>query len=159
MLAEEHGLSHEDIAERTGKDRSTVTNFLRLLRLSPYVRNELVTGTITVGHARALLNVSDTHAQMRLCDEIIAKQLSVRATEKLVNSLTNPTGTEGQKAAKDDRKLDANVRAALEEMAMALGTKVKLIAKSGIFRANRDRILLAGRSRPDFFGDRKAVIA
>lgn len=130
VLAEEHGLSHEEIAVRTGKDRSTVTNYLRLLRLSPYVRNELVGGTITVGHARALLNVPDEQTQLRLCDEIIAKQLSVRATEKLVNSLTNSAGADGPKAPKEEPKLDPNVRAALEEMSMALGTKVKLVAKS-----------------------------
>ncbi len=129
VLAEEHDLSHEQIAERTGKDRSTVTNYLRLLRLSPYVRNELVSGTITVGHARVLLNVPDEKTQLRLCDEIIAKQLSVRATEKLVNSLTNPGG-DAEKAQKEELKLDPNVRAALEEMSMALGTKVKLVAKS-----------------------------
>ncbi len=130
VLAEEHGLSHEEIAQRTGKDRSTITNYLRLLRLSPYVRNELVNGTITVGHARVLLNVADEPAQMRLCDEIIAKQLSVRATEKLVNSLTTSTGVDAQKQHKEEQPLDPNVRAALEEMSMALGTKVKLIPKS-----------------------------
>lgn len=128
-LAEQHGLSHEQIAERTGKERSTITNFLRLLRLSPYVRNELVSGTISVGHARVLLNIPEEREQRELCNEIIAKQLSVRQTEALIKKLTNSAMREDA-PEREESKLDPNIRAALEEMAAALGTKVKLIPKS-----------------------------
>jgi ParB family transcriptional regulator, chromosome partitioning protein len=129
-LADEHGLSQEQIAERTGKDRSTITNFLRLLRLSPYVRGELARGTITAGHARALLNVTEDQAQIELCDRIIGKQLSVRTTEEIVKRLTKPPTRTPDKAQQEDPAIDPNVRAALDEMARALGTKVKLIQKS-----------------------------
>src|SRR5581483_4003803 len=117
-LAEEHGLSHDEIAERTGKDRSTVTNFLRLLRLSPYVRHELVVGRISMGHGRALLNVTDEKEQQVLCDRIIGRQLSVRATEQLVKDLTDSAAPPSQK--REEPALDPNIRAALEEMASAL---------------------------------------
>lgn len=130
-LASEHGLSHEQIAERTGKDRSTVTNFLRLLRLSPLVRHEVISGRLSMGHARALLNISDEARQQRACDEVIEKQLSVRETEAYVKQLTNESTPKSAPTEKPEPKpLDPNIRAALDEMAMALGTKIKLIAKS-----------------------------
>jgi ParB family chromosome partitioning protein len=129
-LADEHGLSHEQIAERTGKERSTVTNFLRLLRLTPFVRSELSSGRITVGHARALLNIENEHAQMDFANQIVAKQLSVRATEDLVKRFNSARQEPEVKEQKDEPKVDPNVRAALEEMAMALGTKVRMIPKS-----------------------------
>ena len=99
-LVSEHGLSHEEIAERTGKDRSTITNFLRLLKLAPLVLNELTRGTITVGHARALLNISDAQAQFNACQRIVSNQLSVRETERLVKSLTKSSGTRNRRRAK-----------------------------------------------------------
>ena len=129
-LSSEHGLSHEQIAERTGKDRSTITNFLRLLKLSPLVLNELTRGSISVGHARALLNITDEQAQMDACRRIVSKQLSVRETELLVKTLTN-LGTETKSQADTEKKLDPNIRAALDEMAAVLGTRVKLVAKKG----------------------------
>ena len=130
-LATQHGLSHEQIAERTGKDRSTVTNFVRLLKLSPFVRNALTSGQISVGHARTLLNLPGEQAQADVCRRIAEEQLSVRQTEKLVKELTNapPAKKKGELKA-EGAAIDPNVRAALEEIASALGTKVKLYAKS-----------------------------
>jgi ParB family chromosome partitioning protein len=129
-LADEHGLSHEQIAERTGKDRSTVTNLLRLLRLSPHVKEALIAGTISMGHARALLNVTEYEAQARACDEIVGRQLSVRETEALVKNLTQPAPSPQIKEKKAEPAVDPNERAALDEMAMALGTRVRLVKRS-----------------------------
>lgn len=131
-LASEYGLSHEQIAERTGKDRSTVTNLLRLLKLAPRARNELIGGTITMGHARALLNISDPATQGRICEDIITRQLSVRETESLVKKLTQLTPEQPQATEKkaEPPSVDPNVRAALDEMAMALGTRVRLVKRS-----------------------------
>ncbi|MBV8706487.1 MAG: ParB/RepB/Spo0J family partition protein [Acidobacteriaceae bacterium] len=130
-LATHHGLSHEQIAERTGKDRSTVTNFVRLLRLSPFVRDALKSGQISVGHARTLLNVTDEDSQADICRRISEQQLSVRETERLVKNLTSPVPDQKKGELKTEgEKIDPNVRAALEEIAAALGTKVKLYAKS-----------------------------
>jgi ParB family chromosome partitioning protein len=130
-LATDYGLNHDQIAQRTGKDRSTVTNLLRLLRLTPRVKDALVAGTISVGHARALLNFTDSEAQANACETIIAKQLSVRETEALVKNLTQPKeGIETKEKKRDSPDLDPNVRAALDEMAMALGTRVRLVKRS-----------------------------
>lgn len=130
-LVDEHGMSHEDVAERTGKDRSTITNFLRLLRLAPLVLNELSRGNISVGHARAMLNITDPVNQFDLCQEIIANGLSVRETETLVKNLVNKAAAGDTKTAKKEPpRLDPNIRAALEELTLALGTKVRIVPKS-----------------------------
>ena len=130
-LSSELHLSHEQIAERTGKDRSTVTNFLRLLRLAPPVRHALIVGEISMGHAKALLNV-DSDQQSVLCNKIREKHLSVRETERLVTQLTvSAKDDPSRKATLDNRFADPNIRAALEEMSMALGTKVKLLTRNG----------------------------
>jgi len=132
-LVANHGLSHEQIAERTGKERSTVTNFLRLLRLGERAQHELKAGAISVGHARALLNVESHHEQARLCDEIISRKLSVREIEGLVKKLTEHPQTDSPKEKSEDKtKADPNVRAAVEELEMALGTKVRLIPTSAV---------------------------
>ncbi len=141
-LASELGLNHEAIAQRTGKDRSTVTNFLRLMRLSEPVKQALIEGAISMGHARALVNLAG-HDQTDVCKQVIAKQISVRQTEALVSNLIR------QKADLPDNSkesnvapptIDPNIRAALEEMAMALGTKVRLIPKSAKAKAGRIEI-------------------
>lgn len=125
-LASEHNMSHEQIAERTGKDRSTVTNFLRLLRLGEQAKGALKNGQISMGHARTLLNLTDEELQADACHQIIANRLSVRDTEALVKRMA-----QGERAAETagqakEEKIDPNIRAALDDMAMALGTKVHL---------------------------------
>jgi ParB family chromosome partitioning protein len=147
-LATQHGLSHEQIAERTGKDRSTVTNFIRLLRLPTVVRDALANGQISMGHARTLLNVPLEMVQADLCKRIMEQQLSVRETERLVKALAGPE--KGKPSGKAEIKangaeLDPNVRAALDEIAMALGTKVKLYAKT----ANSGRLEIEYYSQED----------
>ena len=132
-LANHHGLSHEQIAERTGKERSTVTNFLRLLKLGERAQQELKNGAISVGHARALLNLENQQEQSRLCDEIISRKLSVREIEALVKKLTEqPVAAPAPviKEKPEEAKVDPNVKAALEELEMALGTKVKMVPSS-----------------------------
>src|SRR4051794_21929383 len=132
-LVTQHGLSHEQIAERTGKDRSTVTNFIRLLKLPAMVREALGSGQISVGHARSLLNVPTEASQADLCRRIVDQQLSVRETERLAKALVSPEARKQQLRAEikaNGAELDPNVRAALDEIAMALGTKVRLYAKT-----------------------------
>jgi ParB family transcriptional regulator, chromosome partitioning protein len=129
-LVSEHGLSHEEVAERTGKDRSTITNFLRLLKLPPVILNELTRGNISVGHARALLNIADAQAQLNACQRIVSGQLSVRETERLVKTLTK-SATDTTVQESKEKKLDPNIRAALDEMGAVLGTRVRLVPKAG----------------------------
>ena len=87
MLMEKFGLSHEDISMRVGKDRSTVTNAVRLLKLSSEVREALSKKQLTAGHARALLSLSSAAEQVRLLRDILKKGLNVRETELLVRGL------------------------------------------------------------------------
>jgi ParB family transcriptional regulator, chromosome partitioning protein len=144
-LSTQHNMSHEQIAERTGKDRSTVTNFLRLLRLSAKVQDELRRGAISMGHARALLNVVDEEKQAELCAEVIRKKLSVREVESLVKRFTqsvNGSQTIDNKAVK---KVDPNIRAALEELGRVLGTRVSLVPGAG----QRGRLVIEYYSQDD----------
>ena len=126
-LQSEHGLRHEQIAERTGKDRSTITNFLRLLKLGPRAQAELKMGNLSVGHARALLNITNEKQQAELCDEIIIKKLSVRDVESLVKRLTQQSERPQASEKKEEKRMDPNVRAAIEELERVLGTKVHLL--------------------------------
>ena len=123
-LQQKHGLSHEEIAEHLGLDRSTVTNTLRLLRLPPEVQQMIAEGAISAGHARALLGLDSAAAQLQLAQLIVKQGLSVRQVENLV-------ALRGSKPAKkhdasEAPKLDANVRAAVLEMERTLGTRVKV---------------------------------
>jgi ParB family chromosome partitioning protein len=135
-LVEEHHLSHEQIAERTGKDRSTVTNFLRLLKLPATIQEQLAAGRISMGHARALLNIGDAEIQANLCNAIVSENLSVRETERRVRLLAGPSGSRpspksDSPAPSVSESIDPNIRAALDEMSMALGTRVRLVTKNG----------------------------
>jgi ParB family transcriptional regulator, chromosome partitioning protein len=123
-LADELHLSQEDIAHAVGKDRATVANFMRLLRLPVEIRNELAAGTLTTGHARALLALPDDVAQRRLARAVISGGLSVRETEALVRRETTPAPP-----APPAPKVDPNTRAAEDRLKLALGTHVRIIRK------------------------------
>jgi ParB family chromosome partitioning protein len=130
QLIHQHHLTHEQVAERTGKDRSTITNFVRLLRLAPEVRDAVAVGKIAMGHARALLGLEDAAAQQQACKQLIAKDLSVRETEQLVKRLAQSPANTIHAPSKPEKTVDPNTRAAIEEMAMSLGTKVRIVARS-----------------------------
>jgi ParB family chromosome partitioning protein len=123
-LQQKHGLSHEEIAERLGLDRSTVTNTLRLLRLPPEVQQMVSEGAISAGHARALLGLESAAAQSQLAQLVVKQGLSVRQVENLV-AMRGSTPPEKNEPA-EAPKLDANVRAAVLEMERTLGTRVKV---------------------------------
>ncbi|MFM8473689.1 MAG: ParB/RepB/Spo0J family partition protein [Candidatus Kapaibacterium sp.] len=99
-LIAECGLSQEDVAEKVGKDRSTVTNFLRLLKLGAVAQEALRTRALTMGHARALLAITGPEIQDELVREIGKRQLSVRATEQLVKDIVNGKSKEKSKDVK-----------------------------------------------------------
>ena len=121
MIQELH-LSHEEVASRTGKDRSTITNLLRLLRLPGDVQQLVAERRISGGHARAILGLEDATQQVALAEKAAAQGLSVRQVERTVRSLT-----ESKKSAGKTRQLDPNVAAAVAELEQKLGTKVKLV--------------------------------
>ena len=124
-LTDELQLSQESIATQVGKDRATIANYMRLLRLPAEVRTALSEGALSMGHARALLSLTDEASQRRVGRDVIARGLSVRETEALVRSETTPK-VESPPAP----RVDANTRAAEEKLKLALGTRVRIIRKS-----------------------------
>jgi ParB family chromosome partitioning protein len=123
-LSTEFRLTQEQIATAVGKERSTVANTLRLLKLPDDVLSQLSHGNLTMGHARALLGIEDAAALRRAAREIVDRKLSVRDTEVLVRRLTAPPPKE-----KEPRIVDANTRAAEEQLRFALGTRVRIVRK------------------------------
>ncbi len=101
-LMEKFGLSHEDISTRVGKDRTTVTNAVRLLKLTPEVREALSKRQLSAGHARALLSLSSAAEQIRLLRDILKKGLNVRETELLVRGIRKKTA-QTRKQIKDEQ--------------------------------------------------------
>lgn len=121
-LREDFGLTQEDVAERVGKDRATVANALRLLKLPAAVREALENGDITAGHARALLALSSAADQEALAKEIARRGLSVRAVEARVTALAK--GASGKK--RKTRSVDADTHDAEVRLGRVLGTKVEI---------------------------------
>lgn len=96
-LMETIGLSQEEMAKRVGKDRSTVSNSLRLLKLPEDVQRDIVAEKLSMGHARALLSLEDPELIRKAREEIVKKQISVRGAEALIRKLKNPVQTKGVK--------------------------------------------------------------
>ncbi|HWP84848.1 MAG TPA: ParB/RepB/Spo0J family partition protein [Terriglobia bacterium] len=126
-LSSEANLTHEQIAERTGKDRVTVTNYLRLLRLPADVRSKVASGELTMGHAKVLMGLDSAESQKALAARILAQALSVRQTEAAVREQQRLKPRSG---ASSLEKQDPNVQSAIRELERALGTRVRLVGNS-----------------------------
>jgi ParB family chromosome partitioning protein len=122
-LADEFHLTQEQIADAVGKDRSSVANMTRLLRLPLEVRENVAAGTIGMGHARALLSLPDEASQLRWGREVVSKQLSVRETEVLVKKALTPD------TPRETPQKDVHTRAAEDRLRFALGTPVRIVRK------------------------------
>jgi ParB family chromosome partitioning protein len=123
-LVREHGYTQEALAERLGKDRTTITNGLRLLKLPPRVRAKLIAGELSEGHARALLGAGDAALIEQLADKVLRGKLSVRATEALVRaSAAKQPKKDGGAAAVGK---SASVRDLETRLMRGLGTKVEV---------------------------------
>jgi ParB family chromosome partitioning protein len=126
-LIEEHGLTQEELAGRVGKDRSTVANALRLLRLPEAIKQAIVDGQLSMGHARALLAVSDEGDLKKAAEKVMAEDLSVRAVEALVHRLKSRRGPK----QKRDGHGGVHARHLVEKLQRKLGAKVELKDKGG----------------------------
>jgi ParB family chromosome partitioning protein len=122
-LADELQMSQEAIATAVGKDRATVANAMRLLKLPDEIRGAISSGALSAGHARALLALETDSEQRRLAREIVARSLSVRETESLVRQQAEPS------PAPPARPADPNTRAAEDRLKIALGTHTRIIRK------------------------------
>ena len=122
-LADEFALTQEQIADAVGKDRSSVANYVRLLRLPHELRDNIAAGALSMGHARALLSLPDAAAQLRVGRDVVAKQLSVRETEALVKKALEP------ERKKEEPPKDIHTRAAEDRLRFVLGTRVRIVRK------------------------------
>jgi ParB family chromosome partitioning protein len=144
-LSREFGLTQEQIAARTGKDRASIANFIRLLKLSEALQDALETGALSFGHGKVLLALAGFPEHMeRAAREVIEKQLSVRQAEELVGKLLNPQSAE-HKQEKPPRQLDPNVRDAQRSLESSLGVKVEIQDRKG-----KGKIILKYGSLEDF---------
>jgi ParB family transcriptional regulator, chromosome partitioning protein len=125
-LSTEFALTQEEIAKKVGKERSTVSNLLRLLQLSPPVQEMLSAGTLSMGHARALLPLEDARRQETLAQRIEKEGLSVRQVESLVRTMTKPTSSKRRAA---DASANPNLTHFANELQRVLGTRVEIVAK------------------------------
>ena len=124
-LLSEANLTHEQVAERTGKNRATVTNYIRMLKLPEDVQSKVATGQLSMGHAKVLMGLESAGAQEALAARIVAQGLSVRQTERLAKGgIPKPVTYKAIAAAAVQ---DPNVQAAVREIERALGTRVRLI--------------------------------
>ncbi len=124
-LTEEFELTQEAIATAVGKDRASVANCLRLLKLPDEVRADVASGQLSMGHARALLALPTADEQRRAAREVIARNLSVRETESLAKTLGTPPAS----APAQPKPSDVHTRAAEEQLRLALGTRVRIVRK------------------------------
>ena len=122
-LQDEFKLTQEDLAKRVGKERSTVTNFLRLLSLPKEIKHELAAGNLSMGHAKALLSMDRVRDQVQAGMMIVKKGLSVREAEALANKLKNP-------AKEKKPKVASELKAVEDRLRKSLGTKVSVTAKA-----------------------------
>jgi ParB family chromosome partitioning protein len=124
-LVSEFALTHDQIAQRVGRAKSTITNTLRLLDLDPAVQSAVVEGTLTAGHARAIGGMAAEH-QTRVASTVVEQELSVRQTEELVRRLREPRQPRATADTAARRPLDPDLERVEDDLRRRLGTKVTL---------------------------------
>ena len=144
-LGRDFKLTQEQMAQRTGKDRASVANFLRLLRLPTEVQGKVESGDLSFGHARALLPLENPETILKAAQKVTALSMSVRQTESYVQGLLNPEKkAKGEDKAKE-QPADPNVREAQERLQRNLGLKVRIEDKNG-----RGRVIIEYSRLEDF---------
>jgi len=140
-LAREFSLTQEQMAQRTGKDRSSISNFLRLLKLPPEILSLVEAAKLSFGHAKALMALDSQPDMLRLAQRAAQLSMSVRQLEGAVSELLHPTPA----APKPERVLDPNVREAEQQLQRSLGLRVQIQDHKG-----KGKIVLEYRSLEDF---------
>ncbi|MDW5265621.1 MULTISPECIES: ParB/RepB/Spo0J family partition protein [Acidobacteriaceae] len=143
-LSQQFHLTQEQMATRTGKERASVANFLRLLRLPETVQQKVESGDLSFGHARALLSLDTAESMSAAAQKVIALSLSVRQTETYVQGLINPESKQ-KKADKAKPEVDPNVREAEDKLRRTLGLKVQIEDKKG-----KGRVIIEYSGLEDF---------
>ncbi len=124
-LIKDFDLTHDDISKKVGKDRATVTNYLRILKLPSEIRKWVADGSLSIGHAKALLQVENQRLQLSIAHQVIKKGLSVRETEALCKK-----DSSGKSRSKSKAPKDPQIASLEEKLIQSLGTKVNLVHKS-----------------------------
>lgn len=150
-LLDECNLTHEQLADRLGKNRTTVTNFLRLLKLPPDIQNALKQKKISMGHARALINLEDPAGQLAIFKDIITKKLSVRDVEDMVRNFQNKN-KDTQKTIQTSH-LPYEFRKIQDDLSSALGTRV-VIKRN---KAGKGEIVVSFFSDDDLYRIREII--
>lgn len=126
-MIDECNLKQEELGQRVSKNRSTVTNYLRLLKLPPDIQIAIRDGKISMGHARALINVADIDKQLYVLKLILEKELSVRKTEELVREIQK--GNKGKKTGKEKQALSFQLQKVEDDLASKFSTRVRVNLK------------------------------
>ncbi|MGB3606627.1 ParB/RepB/Spo0J family partition protein, partial [Psychroserpens sp.] len=148
-LIDEISLTQEQMSERVGKKRSTIANYLRLLKLDPIIQTGMRDGFISMGHGRAIINIEDQGLQLDIYEKIITDKLSVRATESLVKSYNSPT----PKDALEPEELPRFVKKGIKEFSEYFGHKIAVkVSKNG-----KGQITIPFHSEEDFNRIKKLV--
>jgi ParB family chromosome partitioning protein len=131
-LTREFKMTQEQMAQRTGKNRTSIANFMRLLRLPAEIQGKVEAGDLTFGHARALLALEDPEAMLKAAQKVGALAMSVRQTETFVQGLLHPeVKAKTEDKGKAAEVVDPNVREAQDRLQRALGLKVRIHDKNG----------------------------
>lgn len=140
-LIDEIQLTQEELSTRVGKKRSTVTNYLRLLKLDPILQTGMRDGFISMGHGRAMINIENTEDQLAVYEKILREKLSVRQTEDLVKNLKN-----GTLAKPSKKQIPTYITASIPEISTYLGNKVAV----SIGAKGKGKISIPFNSEEDF---------
>tara|TARA_Y200000002_G_C22586317_1_gene623155 strand:+ start:71 stop:934 length:864 start_codon:yes stop_codon:yes gene_type:complete len=124
-LIEELKISHDQMSKRVGKDRSTITNYIRLLKLDPIIQSGIRDEFITMGHGRALIGIASHEIQLSIYEKILKNKLSVRQTEGLIKNL------DGKRNDKKFKNIDSDIIKIVEEINKKFDYKLKINTKSG----------------------------
>jgi ParB family chromosome partitioning protein len=144
-LSHEFKMTQEQMATRTGKERASVSNFLRLLRLPEGVQQRVEAGDLTFGHARALLSLDSPESITAAAQKVLALSFSVRQTESYVQGILNPEKKEAKTDAAKAEEQDPNVREAQDRLQRSLGLKVRIEDKKG-----KGRVIIEYSGLEDF---------
>ncbi|KJR40619.1 stage 0 sporulation protein J [Candidatus Magnetoovum chiemensis] len=120
QLIETYHLTQEDLSAKVGKDRATIANYLRLINLADEIKNMLINGSLTMGHAKAILSIEDKETQINMAKKVIENDISVRETEKLCKLQTI------QNKPKKEKINDPHIEDLEQELTTTLGTRVKI---------------------------------